>query len=101
MANHRRLLGVELTVHGVEKLWQPDVWVAEMLRLPFLTRKDGPIYAWPAPPPPVSYHFLVPSGPGPNWEEEIKARNAARAEESQRVGAFIDARERERQDREL
>jgi hypothetical protein len=40
------------------------------------------------------------SGPGPNWHEEIKARNAARAEESQRVAAFYEERQRERQARE-
>jgi hypothetical protein len=38
-------------------------------------------------------------GPGPDWQAEIAARNKARAEESQRVGAFYDAQEREREAR--
>jgi hypothetical protein len=76
------------------------VWITEMLRLPFLTRDNGQIYAWPPAPPPVAHHFPVPSGPGPNWHEEIEARNAARAEESQRVGALIDKQHREREERE-
>jgi hypothetical protein len=72
-----------------------------MLRLPFFTRKDGPIYAWPPSTSPMAYIFPVPSGPGPNWHEEIKARNATRAEESQRVAALHEERQRERQEREL
>jgi hypothetical protein len=63
---HRRLLDVELTARGVEILWQPDVWVAEMLRLPNFPRGNGPIYAWPPPAPPLfAASFMVPSGPGP------------------------------------
>jgi hypothetical protein len=92
---------VELTARGLDRMWQPNVWIAEELRLPFFTRKDGPIYAWPPATLPVTYTFPVPSGPGPGWHKEIEARNAARAEESQRVGAFYDAQERERQEREL
>jgi hypothetical protein len=38
-------------------------------------------------------------GPGPDRQAEIAARNKARAEESQRVGAFYDAQEREREAR--
>jgi hypothetical protein len=77
-------------------MWQ----IVKELRLPYFTHDNGPIYAWPLPTPPLAgYTFLVPSGPGPNWHEEIEARNAARAEESQRVGAFIDAQERGREAR--
>jgi hypothetical protein len=47
--DHRRLLRVELTARGVEGLLQPDVYIAEMLRLPFFWRDSGPIYAWPPP----------------------------------------------------
>jgi hypothetical protein len=66
----------------------------------FYTRKDGPIYAWPPSSPPVAYTFPVPAGPGPDWHKEIEARNAARAEESQRVAALHEERQRERQERE-
>jgi hypothetical protein len=45
----RRLLRVELAARGVEGLLQPDVYLAEMLRLPFFWRDSGPIYAWPPP----------------------------------------------------
>jgi hypothetical protein len=47
---HRRLLKVELAARRTEGLLQPDVWIAEMLRLPFFWRDNGPIYAWPPPP---------------------------------------------------
>jgi hypothetical protein len=50
----RRLVRVELAARGVEGLLQPDVYLAEMLRLPFFWRDSGPIYAWP-PPVPWSY----------------------------------------------
>jgi hypothetical protein len=46
---HRRLRRVELAARGVEGLLQPDVYLAEMLRLPFFWRDRGPIYAWPPP----------------------------------------------------
>jgi hypothetical protein len=45
--DHRRLLRVELTARGVEGLLQPDVYVTEMLRLPYFWRDRGPIFAWP------------------------------------------------------
>jgi hypothetical protein len=100
---HRRLLQVELTARGVKGLLQPDVWIAEMLRLPFFWRESGPIYAWPQPTPPLfAASFVpVPSGPGPNWHEEIEARNKAQREESLRVIDHYKERDRERQEREL
>jgi hypothetical protein len=45
--DHRRLLKVELAARGVEGLLQPDIFITEMLRLPFFWRDSGPIYAWP------------------------------------------------------
>jgi hypothetical protein len=99
---HRRLLGVELTARGVDRLWQPDVIISKELRLPYLTRDKGPIYAWPRPTPPLfAASFMVPSGPGPNWHEEIEARNAARREESDRAIAYLNERAREHEEREL
>jgi hypothetical protein len=81
-------------------LLQPDVWIAEMLRLPFFWRDSGPIYAWPPPTPPTSSFVLVPPGPGPDWQAEIKARDAARREESLRVIAYYKERDRQREERE-
>jgi hypothetical protein len=78
-----------------------NVWIAEMLRLPFFWRDNGPIYAWPPPTPPAFVSCLVPSGPGPNWLEESKARDAARREESLRVVAHYEAQRREREEREF
>jgi hypothetical protein len=49
IGEHRRLRRVELAARGVEGLLQPDVYIAEMLRLPFFWRDSGPIYAWPLP----------------------------------------------------
>jgi hypothetical protein len=100
-SEHQRLLSVELTARGVEGLLQPDVYIAEMLRLPFFWRDSGPIYAWPPPPPPfVAPTFVLP-GPGPDWQAEIKARNAREREESERVIAYYQERDRERREREL
>jgi hypothetical protein len=99
---HRRLLGVELTARGVEILWQPDVWIAKELRLPNFPRGNDPLYAWPPPPPPLlASDFLVPSGPGPNWHEDIEARNAARREASDRAFAALKERDREYRERQL
>ena len=39
---HRRLLDVELTARGVEGLLQPDVWIAEELRLPTFPARHRP-----------------------------------------------------------
>ena len=97
---HRRLRKVELTARGVEGLLQPDVWIAEMLRLPIFWRDSGPIYAWPPPTPPTSSFVLVPPGPGPDWHAELKAQAAARHEESLRVIAHLNERDRQREERE-
>jgi hypothetical protein len=98
---HRRLRKVELAARGVEGLLQPDVWIAEMLRLPFFWRDSGPIYAWPPPIPPSFAPNFVLSGPGPDWHAELKAQAAARHEESLRVIAHYKERDRQRQEREL
>jgi hypothetical protein len=97
----RRLRGVEKTARGVDILWQPDVWIAEMLRLPFFWRDKGPIYAWPPPPPPVSVSSFVLPGPGPDWHAELKARAAAQREDSERAVAFYESQRREREEREF
>jgi hypothetical protein len=99
--DHRRLLRVELAARGVEGLLQPDVYIAEMLRLPFFWRDSGPIYAWPPPTPPVFASSVVLPGPGPDWQAEIKARNAKEREESERVIAGYRERDRQRREREL
>jgi protein involved in temperature-dependent protein secretion len=44
---------------------------------------------------------MVPSGPGPNWREELKARDAARREESDRAIAYLNERARQREEREI
>jgi hypothetical protein len=98
---HRRLRGVELTARGVKGLLQPDVWIAEQLRLPAFARGNGPVLAWPPPAPPVFVPSFVLPGPGPNWHEEIEARNKARCEESDRAFAALKERAREREEREL
>jgi hypothetical protein len=98
---HRRLLKVELAARRTQGLLQPDVWIAETLRLPAFPRETGPVLAWPPPPPPVSVSSFVLPGPGPDWHAELKARDAARREESLRVIANLNERARERQEREL
>jgi hypothetical protein len=89
---HRRLLGVELTARCVDNLWQPDVWIAKELRLPHLIRDNGAIFAWPLPTPPLfAASFVALSGPRPNWQEGLKARDALRHEESLRAIAHLNA----------
>jgi hypothetical protein len=58
---------------------------AETLRLPAFPRETGPILAWPPPPAPVLVSSFVLPGPGPDWHAELRARDAARHEESLRV----------------
>jgi hypothetical protein len=96
----RRLRGVELTARGVEGLLQPDVWIAQELRLPAFPRETGPIYAWPPLTPPASVPSFVLPGPGPDWHAELKAQAAARHEESLRVIAHYKERDRQREERE-
>jgi hypothetical protein len=43
--------------------------------------------------------FVLP-GPGPDWHAELKARNAARHEESLRAIAYYNERDRRREERE-
>jgi protein involved in temperature-dependent protein secretion len=64
-------------------------------------RDSGPIYAWPPPTPPVFASSVVLPGPGPDWQAEIKARNAAQREESERAIAHLRELARERREREL
>jgi hypothetical protein len=99
--DRRRLLKVELAARGVEGLLQPNVWISEDLRLPFFWRDSGPIYAWPPPTPALFASSFVLPGPGPDWQAEIKARNAAQREASERAIAQLRERDRERQEREL
>jgi hypothetical protein len=101
VGERRRLRRVELAARGVESLLQPDVYLAEELRLPFFWRDNGPIYAWPPPTPPPLVSIIVPAGPGPDWEAGIKARNAAEREANERHIAQLRERARERQEREL
>jgi hypothetical protein len=98
--DHRRLRRVELTARGVEGPLQPNVYIAEMLQLPFFWRDSGPIYAWPPPTPPVFAPSVVLPGPGPDWQAEIAARNEAQRKESERVAAFYARQEAEREERE-
>jgi hypothetical protein len=98
--DHRRLLKVELTARGVGGLLQPDVWIAETLRLPAFSRKTGPVLAWPPPTPPLLASSFVLPGPGPDWQADIAARNVALREESERVTAGYRRRDEQRRERE-
>ena len=67
-------------------LMQPDVWIAEQLRLPVLDRKGGSVYAWPpsqhvsaaAPPPsPSLQQARQLSSPGRELAGRPRARGGA------------------------
>jgi hypothetical protein len=97
---HRRLRQVELTARGVDRLLQPDVWIAETLRLPVFPRDTGPILAWPPPAPPPWVSGVIPLGPASDWQAEIAARNEAHRIESERIHAQRHTEQRERAERE-
>jgi hypothetical protein len=108
---HRRLRRVELTARGVEGLLQPNVYIAEMLRLPFFWRDRGPIYAWPPPEETparqlalrmLAYEAALREHPPPAvTPEQIKAQNEERQRIGERVIAQYKEGERQRQEREL
>ncbi len=96
---HDRLREVELTARGVERLLQPDVVIAKELRLPTFTRSaNEPLLAWPPPQPLLAAQVAsmrVPGGPGPDWPAVIEEPDRRRREESERLSAYYEERERE------
>jgi len=78
------------------------------LRLPHLVRSDG--YAYPPPQPTLAQEMarammanpslFNPPGPGPNWHEEIEARDRKILEENRRQIAEAEARQRAREESE-
>ena len=98
---HDRLHKVEREARG--QLLQPDVEVPKELRLPLLDRNGGPIFAWPPPQPSLAAQMAsapVPRGiAGPDWHSLIDERDRQRREESKRLSAFYEEREREAEKR--
>jgi hypothetical protein len=91
---------VGLTARGVEGLLQPTFGLLRSYVCHFW-RDSGPIYAWPPPTPPVFGSSLVLPGPGPDWQAEIAARNAAEREKNERAIAQLRERDRQRRERQL
>jgi hypothetical protein len=93
------LRGVELTARGIERLLQPDVVIAKELRLPTFKRgANEPLLAWPPPQPSLAAQMAgmrVPGGPGPDWHAAMEERDRRRREESERLSAYYEERERE------
>jgi hypothetical protein len=99
------------TLHKVERevrgeLFQPDIPLTgeDGLRLPLLHRKSGqPLYAWPPPQPSLAAQMVAgmrfPSGPGADWHASLDERDRQRREESERLSAFYEKREREAEKR--
>jgi hypothetical protein len=97
--------GAKESLHRVERearcqLLQPDSLLTgdDGLRLPLLDRNGGPLYAWPPPQPSLAAQMAsmpVPSGPGPDWHAVTEERDRRRREESQRLSAYYEERERE------
>jgi hypothetical protein len=88
----------------------PDVYLAEMLRLPFFWRDSGPIYSWPPPVPSPAQMLGQSMLANPNFmrgpsalvtSEQIKERNEALQRDSERVFAHYKERDRQREEREL
>jgi hypothetical protein len=94
------LRGVELTARGIERLLQPDIEIHKELRLPNFKRgANEPLLAWPLPQPSLAAQVAsmpVPGGPGPDWHAAIDRR---RREESERLSAYYEEREREAEKR--
>jgi hypothetical protein len=90
------LCGVELTARGIERLLQPDIEIAKELRLPnFKRAANQPLLAWPPPQPSLAAQMRVPTGPGPDWRAATEERDRRRREESERLSAYYEERERE------
>jgi hypothetical protein len=104
--NYPRLHTVERKVRG--HLEQPDVNIAEQLRLPHLHRNRGPVYAWPPPEqnPGVQLARAMMANPDMyavdtmNWHEQIDRRNARLIEDNRRQVEQAEQRMREREQRE-
>jgi hypothetical protein len=94
------LRGVELTARGIERLLQPDIEIHKELRLPTFKRgANEPLLAWPPQQPSLAAQMAsmpVPGGPGPDWHAAIEER---RREESARLSAYYEEREREAEKR--
>jgi hypothetical protein len=85
--DHRRLRKMELTARGVEGLLQPDVWIAQELRLPYFARDRGPIYAWP---PSTGWPARPPMLNAGSRSEALRmARRAAHAKREPLAGSGV------------
>ena len=90
------LCKVELKARGIEQLLQPDIEIAKELRLPTFKRgANEPLLAWPPAQPSPAAGLLVPGGPGPDWQAAMEERDRRRREESERLSAYYEGRERE------
>ena len=72
--------------------------LAADLKLPkFEFEADGDRYqySWPPSQPSLAAGLLVPGGLGPDWHAATEERDRRRREESQRLSAYYEERERE------
>jgi hypothetical protein len=95
--DHPRLRGTELTARGLDRLMQPEVSIPQELRLPTFHRDDGPVLAWPPRVPSLAETYVFPPAllvPVDVQRERLEA-NRRRHEESARLDALYQKRERE------
>jgi hypothetical protein len=86
---------------GVSGAWDPHglLALAADLKLPkFEADGDRYQFSWPPPQPSLAAQMagmLVPGGPGPDWQAAVEERDRRRREESARLSAYYEERERE------
>ena len=103
--DHPRLRGTELTARGLDRLMQPDVSIAQELKLPNFTRGAGePLLAYPLPQPNFAVEFVNSMPPDTfdwrNWHEEFEKRDRRALEENRRQIAEAEAQLRAHEERE-
>ena len=87
---------------------QPDVWIAETLRLPHLDRKGGPVLAWPpgdqaSAAAAAAVAVAAQAGnyfhPGAHWQDFREKEEERRRDDQRRVAAYYEQQRRENEAR--
>jgi hypothetical protein len=104
--DHPRLRGTELTARGLDRLMQPDVSIAQELKLPNFTRGAGEaLLAYPLPQPNFAVEFVNSMPPDTfdwrRWHEELEKRDRRILEDNRKQVAEVEQRQREREAAEV
>jgi hypothetical protein len=99
---HRRLLDVELAARGLESFTTANPSIAQTVQLPDWEQSDRMV--WPPPSTPFAVLAVqampAPAHPGGGWWKYREERTAALRAEQERVAAYYEDMERQREERE-